>query len=157
MKKMILALAALAFMAWGSSSDDDDDNTPTPPEPDTPAILTPGTDERPTWPAINFDLYEQNMYVEIQLQDIFLDHASDANLLSAKIGDEKRGVAKPLAIDGTWVFPLFIAANESGGSITLSYYSIASGFTAFSTKPTGRISMPTRCLQAMTSYIDPYL
>ena len=31
-------------------------------------------------------------------------------------------VAKPLAIDGTWVFPLFIAANESGGSITLSYY-----------------------------------
>ena len=122
MKKMILALAALAFMAWGCSSDDDDDNTPTPPEPDTPAILTPGTDGRPTWPAINFDLYEQNMYVEIQLQDIFLDHASDADLLSAKIGDEIRGVAKPLAIDGTWVFPLFIAANESGGSITLSYY-----------------------------------
>ena len=120
---MIIALAALAFMAWGCSSDDDD-NTVLPPDPPTPtqSALTPGTDQRPTWPAINFDIYEQNMYVEIKLQELLLEYISDADLLCAKIGDEIRGVANPMSVDGKWIFPLFIGSNESGGSITLAYY-----------------------------------
>ena len=69
---MIFALAALALMAWGCSSDDDDDNK----EPTTTTqLITAGTDERPSWVAVDFGQYEQNMYVEIQLQDTLKSYA----------------------------------------------------------------------------------
>lgn len=116
---MIFALAALALMAWGCSSDDDDDNK----EPTTTTqLITAGTDERPSWVAVDFGQYEQNMYVEIQLQDTLKSYASDKDLLYATIGGEIRGMAMPLDTQETWIFPLFIGSNEAGVSIELAYY-----------------------------------
>lgn len=115
MKKSILALAALAFMAWGCSSDDDKLES-------QPTEISAGTDVRPAWQAPNYDLYEQTMVVEVQLQDTLNKYASAQDLLCATIGGEVRGVAAPQEEDGTWLFPLTIAGNDAGVAVGLSYY-----------------------------------
>ena len=122
MKKSILALAALALLAWGCSSDGDGTSTqPTPPTP-TPTEIPAGTDTRPTWQSPNYDLYEQTMIVEVQLQDTLARYASAQDLICATIGGEVRGVAEAQQNDGNWVFPLIIASNNAGVAIELSYY-----------------------------------
>ena len=122
MKKSILALAALALLAWGCSSDGDGTSTqPTPPTP-TPTEIPAGTDTRPTWQSPNYDLYEQTMIVEVQLQDTLAKYASAQDLMSATIGSEVRGVAEAQQNDGNWVFPLIIASNNAGVATELSYY-----------------------------------
>lgn len=116
MKKTILAIAALAFMAWGCSSNDDD-------QPNPPSLeIQKGEEARPDWAVPNFDLYEQVMSVDIYLQDTLQSYVSDADLVCAKIDDEVRGVAQPKQVDGKWMFLLTIAADTSGESITLYYY-----------------------------------
>ena len=115
MKKTILAIAALAFMAWGCSSNDDD-------QPNPPSLeIQKGEEARPDWAVPNFDLYEQVMSVDIYLQDTLQSYVSEADLVCAKIDDEVRGVAQPKQVDGKWMFPLTIAADTSGESITLYY------------------------------------
>ena len=114
MKKAILALAALAIMAWGCSEDDGDSPQP--------AEIPTGTDVRPTWQAPNYDLYEQTMNVEVQLQDTLTKYVSDQDLLCATIGGEVRGVAAPLQVENNYVFPLTIASNHAGVAVGLSYY-----------------------------------
>lgn len=122
MKKSILALAALALLAWGCSSDGDGTSTqPTPPTP-TPTEIPAGTDTRPTWQTPNYDLYEQTMIVEVQLQDTLAKYASAQDLICATIGGEVRGVAEAQQNDDNWVFPLIIASNNAGVAIELSYY-----------------------------------
>jgi hypothetical protein len=121
MKKSILALAALALLAWGCSSDGDDSTTPTPPTP-TPTEIPAGTDTRPSWQGPNYDLYEQTMNVELQLQDALVKYASAQDLLCATINNEVRGVATPEQIDDNWVFPLTIASNDANVMVSLSYY-----------------------------------
>jgi len=122
MKKSILALAALALLAWGCSSDGDGTSTqPTPPTP-TPTEIPAGTDTRPTWQSPNYDLYEQTMIVEVQLQDTLAKYASAQDLMSATIGGEVRGVAAAQQNDDNWTFPLIIASNNVGVAIELSYY-----------------------------------
>ncbi len=121
MKKTIFTLAALALMAWGCSSDKEDP-APEPTPSLTETSLAAGTDERPSWPAVNFDLYEHNMYVEIQLQDTLTAYASENDLIGASIGDQIQGVAQPLSVDGKWIFPLFIGSRDTGVYITLLYY-----------------------------------
>ena len=103
MKKSILALAALAFMAWGCSSDDENSSQPT--------EITAGTDVRPTWQAPNYDLYEQAMVVEVQLQDTLTKYVSSQDLLCATIGGEVRGVAAPQQVEDKYLFPLTIPAS----------------------------------------------
>ena len=115
MKKSILALAALAFMAWGCSSDDEKDSS-------QPTEISVGTDVRPTWQAPNYDLYEQAMVVEVQLQDTLTKYVSSQDLLCATIGGEVRGVAAPLEVENKYVFPLTIASNDAGVAVGLSYY-----------------------------------
>ena len=114
MKKSILALAALAFMAWGCSSDNDD-NTPS-------AGIPEGSDARPVWTVPNYDLYEQTMSVDVLLQDTLIQYASDQDLLCATINDEVRGIATPLQDEGQWLFPLTVGSNEVGVMVNLSYY-----------------------------------
>ena len=116
MKKTILAIAALAFMAWGCSSDSDDSTKPATP-------ISEGTDARPTWTAPNFDRYEQLMSVEVLLQDALVQYASAQDLLCATIGNEVRGVASASQTDeGQWFFPLTVGSSESGVKVWLSYY-----------------------------------
>lgn len=120
MKKSILALAALALLAWGCSSDDD--GTTKKPTPPTPTELPSGTDVRPSWQVPNYNLFEQIMSVNVQLQDTLVKYASAQDLIGATIGSEVRGVATPEQIDDNWVFPLTIASNDAGLMIELSYY-----------------------------------
>ena len=120
LKKSILTLAALAFMAWGCSSDGDNKPAPTPTP--TPAEIPAGTDVRPTWQAPNYDLFEQTMIVRVQLQDTLNKYVSSLDLLCATIGGEVRGVAAPQEADGAYLFPLTIAGNDAGVAVGLSYY-----------------------------------
>ena len=123
MKKSILALAALAFMAWGCSSSDDETKEPEKPTSNqNPPTLEMGTDARPSWQVPNFDLYEQVMNVEVVMQDVFASYVSDQDLLCATANGEVRGVATPRKIDTQWMFPLVIASNVAGEDISLSYY-----------------------------------
>jgi hypothetical protein len=112
MKKNILAIAALALMAWGCSSDD----------PSGPAGIPEGTDARPTWQVPNFDLYEQTMSVEVLLQDTLAKYASEQDIIAATINNEVRGVATAQQVDDQWQFTLIVGSNESGVNVGLSYY-----------------------------------
>ena len=124
-KNIILALAALALVAWGCSSDDDEVK-----EKETPQknilnerpMLSEGTDARPTWQAPDYDSYEQTMMVEVTLQDTLQSYASEADLMCATIGGEVRGVATPEQVEGTWRFTLIVASNEASANVGLSYY-----------------------------------
>jgi hypothetical protein len=113
MKKSILALAALAFMAWGCSTSDDDS---------APKGILEGTDARPTWQVPNYDLYDQTMNVEVQLQDTLKQYASAADMMCVKVGDEVRAVADGLQYDDEWLFQLTIASNDADISLVLQYY-----------------------------------
>lgn len=111
MKKSILALATLAFMAWGCSTDDE-----------TSREIPQGNDERPTWQIPDYNLFEQTMSVEVQLQDTLIKYASAADLMCATIGGEVRSVQAPLEFDGQWLYLLVIASNDTGVPVSLSYY-----------------------------------
>jgi len=120
MKKSILAFAALALLAWGCSSDDDGTSTP---DPVVPSQEIPsGSDARPTWQAPNYNLYEQTMTVEVQLQDTLARYASTQDLLCAVIGTEVRGVAAAREVDHQWVFTMIVGGNNAGVNVGLSYY-----------------------------------
>ena len=113
MKKTILAIAALAFLAWGCSSDNDEER---------PTGILEGSDARPAWTAPNFNLYEQLMSVDVLLQDTLKQYASEEDLLCATINNEVRGVATALQMDDQWLFPLTVASDETGVTVGLSYY-----------------------------------
>ena len=122
MKKSILAIAALAFMAWGCSSNhDDDDDLPNPPAVQT---IAEGNDVRPDWQSQvpNYDLFEQTMTVDVVLQDTLQSYASAADLLCAKAGEEVRGVASPEENNGQWMYSITVASNTPGEDISLYYY-----------------------------------
>ena len=113
MKKTILAIAALAFMAWGCSSDSDESR---------PIGILEGTDVRPAWTAPNYDLYEQTMSVDVLLQDTLVQYVSEQDLLCATINNEVCGVATAQQMDNQWLFPLTLGSNETGVMVGLSYY-----------------------------------
>ncbi len=115
MKKSIIALAALALVAWGCSSGEDES------QPQS-AEISIGTDVRPDWQGPNFDLYEQIMKVEVQIQDTLTQYVSEADLLCATINGEVRGVAAPRKVEDKWLFPMTIASNDADVAVSLSYY-----------------------------------
>lgn len=119
MKKKILALAALALLAWGCSSDDD--GTTTPPTPEETTVIEPGTDTRPDWVAPNANSYEQNMNVFLTLQNELQPYISANDLLCAKIDGEVRGVAVPHQDAGDWLISMIVFSNGAA-PIQLSYY-----------------------------------
>ena len=120
MKKTILAIAALAFMAWGCSLSDDDANDQT-----TPFSQGIQSGTRPDWlsQAPNYNYYEQTMTaVDVWLQAELQTYASANDLLCAKVDDEIRGVAQPEQIDGLWKFTITVGSNATEEEIMLYYY-----------------------------------
>lgn len=117
MKKTLIALAALAILAWGCSWDDTD-SINTPQYSEIPA----GTDARPSWQTPNYDLFEQVMNVEVQLQDTLNPYVSKNDLLCATIGGEVRAVSAPRQVGDVWVAQLTVASNNAGVAVELSYY-----------------------------------
>jgi len=124
-RKSIVAIAALAFMAWGctgSGSDNDpEQEEPTPVETNNNSI-EPGTDERPNWQNPDYNNFEQVMTVEVQLQSKLDQYASENDMMCAIINNEVRGVATPIQVNDKWVFPLVVASNDAGVGVDLSYY-----------------------------------
>lgn len=123
MKKSILALAALALLAWGCSSDDSESitPTPTPPTPQDTTIIESGSDTRPNWVAPNANDYEQNMNVYLTLQDELQSYISENDMICAKIDNEVMGVAVPRQDEGDWLISLIVFSNGAA-PIQLSYY-----------------------------------
>jgi hypothetical protein len=121
MKKNILALAALALLAWGCSSDDGGSPTPTTQKPDETIVIEPGTDARPNWVAPGDNNYEQTMNVYLTLQDQLLPYISENDMICAKIDGEVRGVAVPRQDEGDWLISLIVFSNGAA-PIQLSYY-----------------------------------
>ena len=119
MKKSILALAALALLAWGCSSDDGAPTTP--PTPEETTIIESGTDTRPDWVAPNANSYEQNMNIYLTLQDELQPYISENDMVCAKIDGEVRGVAFPRQDQGDWLISLIVFSNGAA-PIQLSYY-----------------------------------
>jgi len=117
MKKTIIALAALAILAWGCSSDDNDSNNPP-----QPSEIPAGNDVRPSWEAPNYDLFEQVMNVQVQMQDTLTKYVSKNDLLCATIGGEVRAVAAPRQVGDGWLAPLTVASNDADVAVELSYY-----------------------------------
>jgi hypothetical protein len=60
--------------------------------------------------------------VEVLLQEKLKTYASAQDMLCATINNEVRGVATPVQLDSTWMFPLTIASNNVAEDISLSYY-----------------------------------
>ena len=69
-----------------------------------------------------YDLYEQTMVVEVQLQDTLAKYASAQDLLCATIGNEVRGMAEAQQIEDQWLFFLVVGSNDVGVNVGLSYY-----------------------------------
>lgn len=116
MKKVLLAIAALAFMAWGCGSDSSDEEI-------TPAYLQAGSDVRPTtWVAPDYSLYELTMSVQVQLGDSLAAYQSRADLMCATVNGDMRAVTQPMSNMGIVYYPLTIAGNGNEQMITLRYY-----------------------------------
>ncbi len=111
--KLFLLSMVMGFMTWGCSSGDDSEDS---------EQTTAGTEARPTWQVPNYDLYEQTMTVEVQLQDALQTYASANDLMCATVGGEVRGVTSPTRVGDQWWFPLIVASNETNVDIQLSYY-----------------------------------
>ncbi len=113
MKKTLLAIAALAFMAWGCGS-----------EEEVIPSLQQGWNERPTnWVApdnSSFDL--PPMSVQVQLGDTLAAYQSSADLMCATINGEIRAVTPPMSNMGVVYYPLTIVGNSSDQMVCLHYY-----------------------------------
>jgi hypothetical protein len=138
MKKTIIFIAALAFVAWGCSSEKE--------TVEEQKVLLAGTDTSPLWQVPNYDLYEQTMSVEVALQDTLVPYASANDLMCATVNNEVRGVASPIVVNGQWLFQLMVGNNDSDAIVSLSYYCdklhrifVVSPWTAFDATlpPTG--------------------
>ena len=119
MKKNIflMLLTALTFTVGSCSSDSDE------PIPDTSdERLKPGSDERPTWTAPDYSLFEFRMALQVQLGDTLAAFQSDGDLMCAQIGGEVRAVTTPQSTGGVVFYPLFIAGEGDARTVSLHYY-----------------------------------
>ena len=67
----------------------------------------------------NFQISEKSAPI-FQTSEKSIPTAQD--MLCATINNEVRGVATPVQLDSTWMFPLTIASNNVAEDISLSYY-----------------------------------
>jgi hypothetical protein len=62
------------------------------------------------------------MSVQVELGDTLAAYQSSQDLICATIGGEVRAVAQPNETGGVVYYPLIIFDNETGNTISLSYY-----------------------------------
>ncbi len=136
MKKILIIIASLAFVAWGcSKSDDDNNNTGGKPGEgteindstgnsgsDISSQLTPGTDERPDWQVPNYDNWEQTMSVMILPQKELQPFVTENDLLCAQMNGEVRGLTAPVIDQDITFFPLTVGADGAEARVYLYYY-----------------------------------
>ena len=93
-------------------------------EPDSPTqqTITPGTDARPVWQSPQYTAFEQTMSVQVLIQRELEPYVTSQDLLCATIDGEVRGLTAPRQEGSITFFPLIVAANSGGVSVSLSYY-----------------------------------
>ena len=111
---LLLLLSLLLFLSC--SSDSDDTNT------SDQQVIAEGTDERPDWQAPLYTAFEQTMSVQILMQRELEPYVTSEDLLCATIDGEVRGLTPPSQEGTTLFFPLTVASNGGGVTVTLSYY-----------------------------------
>ena len=124
MKKhfIYLLLTALTLVVGGCSSSDDNDEQ-RPEEPQTPAYLTPGTDQRPVdWTFSDDGRFELRMSVQVELGDTLAAYQSSQDLMCATIDGEVRAVTPPCVTSGIVYYPLIIFDHAMGKTVSLRYY-----------------------------------
>lgn len=115
---LCLCLLPLLFLSC-SGSDDNDDNKPSSP---TQQEIASGNDARPAWQAPQYTSFEQTMSVSLLMQRELEPYVTAQDLLCATIGNEVRGLTAPTIEEGLIFFPLTVAANGGGETVSLSYY-----------------------------------
>ena len=115
--KMRLWLCLLPLLSLSCSGSDDNDST----SPSQQTISS-GSDARPAWQAPQYTAFEQTMSIQVLMQRELEPYVSSQDLLCATIGDEVRGLTPPSQEDSITFFPLIVAANSGGVSVSLSYY-----------------------------------
>lgn len=113
--RWLCLLLPLVFLSC-SGSDENDPHSP------TPQTIASGNDARPAWQAPQYTSFEQTMSVSLLMQRELEPYVTTQDLLCATIGNEVRGLTAPTVEEGLIFFPLTVAANGKGESITLSYY-----------------------------------
>ena len=123
-KYLLFILLTALTLAVGSCSCDDSDepDEPTPVQPQTPDYLLPGSDSRPDWKFSDNGRYELRMSIQVELGDTLAAYQSSQDLICATIGGEVRAVTQPCETGGAVYYPLIIFDNETGRTVSLSYY-----------------------------------
>ena len=103
-----------------SCSDSDSDSNGS--DPSNQQTIASGNDARPDWQAPQYTTFEQTMSVQILMQHELESYVTSQDLLCATIDGEVRGLTTPHWEDGIIFFPLIVAANGGGVSVSLSYY-----------------------------------
>ena len=117
---IFILLTALTFVVGSCTTDGSDE--PTPEQPKTPEYLMPGSDARPDWKFSDNGRYELRMSIQVELGDTLAAYQSSQDLICATIGGEVRAVAQPNETGGIVYYPLIIFDNETGRTVSLSYY-----------------------------------
>lgn len=133
MKKIMMIIASIAFMAWGCSKSDEHDENIDKPDgqgteiddstgTDANSKLTLGTDARPDWMVPNYDNWEQTMSVMILPQLELMPFVTENDLLCAQMNGEVRGLAEPVIEHDITFFPLTVGADGAEARVWLYYY-----------------------------------
>ena len=126
-------LIAVLTLVWGCSSDDDGNAASTHgitfavSEKPTWEVDWLWNDEKPDWEAPDPALFEDRMYVIIQLNDEFVPYSTPDDRMALFRGDECRGVsARNVSIYGKIYFTIMVAGNsndtEMYARMELRYY-----------------------------------
>jgi len=129
-----IILIAASTILWSCGKSDDDNGggtTPVKVEEPTWTVDLSGTESAPTtWVTPSSGVYQYSMTAIITLSDFLAGYADSGDQVSAFIGSECRGIAKPQTVNGKTLFFLYIRGNSAETQkVSLKYYSAKNKIT----------------------------
>jgi len=129
-----IILIAVSTILWSCGKSDDDNGggtTPVKVEEPTWTVDLSGTESAPTtWVTPSSGVYQYSMTAIITLSDFLAGYADSGDQVSAFIGSECRGIAKPQTVNGKTLFFLYIRGNSAETQkVSLKYYSAKNKIT----------------------------
>jgi len=127
----IILIIVFTFMWSCSKSDDNGSTTPVQVDEPTWNIDLSGSETAPTsWSTPSSGIYQFSMTAIIKLSDFLEDYADSGDMLSAFIGNDCRGIAKPQIVNGKSIFFLYIRGNSAETQkVSFKYYSAKNKIT----------------------------
>ena len=80
--------------------------------------------QTPNW-SVTPSQFEHSMNITGEVQLDPSDFASDDDIIAAFVGEEVRGLVKPIFTGGRWLFFLTTYAHQSGDTLRFRYYNAA--------------------------------